>query len=278
VTGASGIIGDGGVSPDEAAGDSPTSGARTRHRRRGWRAAFFALAAVGVVGAAAWTLFGSPLLVVRSVTVSGTHLVPRSEVLAVSGVQLGTPLIRVNTAQAAARIVQIRQVRSARVTRSWPDRLTIVVRERTPELGVTAAGGGYDLVDADGVVVRWAARDPAGLPLYATSAPADALRGDADLSAAAAVLGELPAAVRHAVRSVSAPEPDQVTLHLAGGTTVLWGDPGRAAVKARELTVLMRSHMRYYDVSGLGSVAARLLADAQDPPIRDTLTGSRVVS
>lgn len=255
MTGASGIIGDGVASPDEAAGDSPTSGAKTGHRRRGWRAAFFALAAVGVVGAAAWILFGSPLLVVRSVTVTGTHLVPRSEVLASSGVQFGTPLIRVNTARAAASIEEIRQVRSARVTRSWPDRLAIVVRERTPELGVTAPGGGYDLVDADGVVVRWVARDPAGLPLYAT--PAGALRGDPSLSAAVAVLGELPAAIRHAVRSVSAPGPDQVTLHLAGGTTVLWGDPGRAAVKARELAVLMRSHMRYYDVSGLGSVAAR---------------------
>jgi len=172
---------------------------RRRHRRRGWRVAFFALAAVSVIGAAAWVLFSSPLLVVRSVTVSGTHLVPRSEVLASSGVQLGTPLIRVNTARAAARIAQIRQVRSVRITRSWPDRLVIVVRERTPELGVTAPGGGYDLVDGDGVMVRWAARSPAGLPLYDTEAPAGALRGDPDLAAAAAVLGELPAAVRHVV-------------------------------------------------------------------------------
>ena len=210
------------------------------------------------IGAAAWVLFSSPLLVVRSVTVSGTHLVPRSEVLASSGVQLGTPLIRVNTARAAARIAQIQQVRSARVTRSWPDRLVIVVRERTPELGLTAPGGGYDLVDGDGVMVRWAARRPAGLPLYRHRAPAGALRGDPDLAAAAAVLGELPAAVRHVVRSVSAPEPDQVTLHLAGGITVLWGDTGRAAVKARELTVLMRAHLRYCDVSGLGSVAGQV--------------------
>jgi hypothetical protein len=56
------------------------------------------------------------------------------------------------------------------------------VRERTPELGVTAPGGGYDLVDGDGVMVRWAARSPAGLPLYDTEAPAAALRGDPDLA------------------------------------------------------------------------------------------------
>ena len=149
----SGFIVDGTV-VDEAAGDGPTSGAKAGHRRRGWRGAFFAIAAVGVIGAAAWVLFSSPLLVVRSVTVSGTHLVSRSEVLASSGIQLGTPLIRVNTARAAARIAQLRQVRSARITRSWPDRLVIVVQERTPELDVTAPGGGYDLVDGDGVMVR----------------------------------------------------------------------------------------------------------------------------
>jgi cell division protein FtsQ len=257
VTGASGIIGDGMPSPDEAAGDSPISDAKTGHRHRGWRAAFFALAAVGVVGAAAWILFGSPLLVVRSVTVSGTRLVPRSEVLASSGVQLGTPLIRVNTARAAARIEQIAQVRSVQVTRSWPNRLVIVVRERTPVLVLPAYGGGYELADAHGVVLRRVARRPADLPLYPTVAPEGALRGDPDLTAAATVLGELPARLRRSVISVTAPHPDQVTLRLAGGVTVLWGDTGRAGIKARELAVLRRSHLRYYDVSAPGSVATR---------------------
>jgi cell division protein FtsQ len=222
-----------------------------------WRVAFFALAAAGIVAAAVWVLFGSPLLVVRSVSVSGTHLVSRSEVVAASGVQLGTPLIRVNAARSAARIVAIPQVRSAQVTRSWPNRLVIVVRERTPELALPAYGGGYDLVDADGVVLQRVARRAADLPLYPTVAPEGALRGNPDLAAAAAVLGELPATLRHSVTSVSAPEADQVTLHLAGGITVLWGDTGRPGVKARELTVLMRGHMRYYDVSALGSVAAK---------------------
>ena len=226
-------------------------------KRRAWRVAFCALAAAGLVAAAVWVLFGSPLLVVRSVSVSGTHLVSRSEVVAASGVQPGTPLIRVNTARAAARIVAIPQVRSVQVTRSWPNRLVIVVRERTPELALPAYGGGYDLTDADGVVLQQVARRPAHLPLYPTVAPQGALRGNPDLAAAAAVLAELPAQVRRSVISVTAPHPDQVTLRLAGGITVLWGGTGRAGVKARELTVLMRQHLHYYDVSAPGSVTAR---------------------
>ena len=217
----------------------------------------FALAAAGLVAAAGWVLFGSPLLVVRSVTVSGTHLVPRSEVLAASGVVPGTPLIRVNTARAAAQIEKISQVSSAQVTRSWPNRLVIVVRERTPALVLPAYGGGYDIADADGVVLKRVVRRPADLPLYPTVAPEGALRGDPDLAAAVAVLGELPAQVRRSVISVTAPKPDQVTLRLPGRVTVLWGGTGRAAAKARALAVLMRAHLHYYDVSAPGSVAAR---------------------
>ena len=92
------------------------------------------------------------------------------------------------------------------------------------------------------------------MPLYPTVAPEGALRGDPGLAAAAAVLGELPAQLRRSVISVTAPNPGQVTLRLHGGITVLWGDTSRAAVKKRELAVLLRAHLRYYDVSAPGSV------------------------
>ena len=254
------------ASRHDAAGDSATSGANAvkRRRRRRWRAALFTFMAAGLLGAAAWALFGPQLLVVRSVIVTGTHLVPSAEVRAVAGVRPGTPLIRVNTARAAARVVTIPQVRSVRVSTSWPDRVVIVIQERTPALAVSApakgdgaAGEGYDLVDADGVTVRWAARRPPDMPIYLTAVPVAALRGDPDLAAAAAVLGELPAWLRQSVASVTAPAPDQVTLRLTRGITVLWGGTDRAGAKARELTALMQAHLRYYDVSAPGSVLAR---------------------
>lgn len=247
----------------EAAGRSPTSAAKAGKRpgpRREWRVAFFALLAVGVVAVAGWVVFLSPFLVVRSVVVTGSRLVPESEILAEAGVEPGTPLIRVNTAQAEARIDLIRQVRGAQVTRSWPDRVVIVVRERIPALILTAPGGGYDLTDSGGVVVRWSARRAAGLPLYLTTTPVAALPGDPDLAAAATVLGQLPAWLRPSVTSVTAPAPDQVTLELSGSphpVTVLWGGPDRAVAKGEELAVLMRSRLSYYDVSAPGSVLAR---------------------
>ena len=201
-------------------------------------------------------------------TVTGNHLVSRSQVLEVARVELGTPLIRVNTGQMAARVDTITQVASVRVARSWPDRLVITVRERTAAMAVTLPSGGYDLVDAHGVLVRWAASRPAGLPLFSAAADVASPRGNPDVAAAAAVLAELPAGLRPSVRSVTAPGPGQVTLHLAHGVTVLWGSPGQAAVKAEELNALMHTHATYYDVSDPESVTTKLrglMARLTDP-------------
>jgi cell division protein FtsQ len=69
------------------------------------------------------------------------------------------------------------------------------------------------------------------------------------VAAAAAVLGELPASLRSSVTSVTVPSPDQVTLILSSGVTVLWGSADDAAAKAKELAILMQTHARSYDVS-----------------------------
>ncbi|MGH3397795.1 MAG: cell division protein FtsQ/DivIB [Streptosporangiaceae bacterium] len=220
-----------------------------RRRRARWVAVLLLLAAMGVAGGVTWALFDSNLFAVRSVVVTGTRLVPESEVLAVAGVRPGTPLIRVSTARVAARVLTITQVQGVQVTKTWPDRVVIAVRERTSALAVARPGGGFDLVDANGVIVQSAATRPAGLPIYTTTAAASSLRGDPDVAAAAAVLGELPASLRSSVTSVIVPSPDQVTLSLGSGVTILWGGADDAAAKTRELAILMQTRARSYDVS-----------------------------
>jgi cell division protein FtsQ len=205
----------------------------------------------GVAAAVVWALLGSRLLVVRSVSVTGTNLVPVSAVLAAADVQPGTPMVRVNTAEIAARVDTIRQVQSVRVIKSWPDRILIEVKERDSAVAVPAPGGGFDLVDSYGVVVRWAASRPARFPVFRTPQPAGSLRGDQSVALAAAVLGELPPQMRSAVESVAVPD-GQVTLTLADGDTVVWGGADRSAAKVKVLDILMRTHARYYDVSAPG--------------------------
>jgi cell division protein FtsQ len=221
---------------------------RPRFRSRRWLAVLVLLTAMGVAGGVTWALLGWSLFAVRSVVVTGTRLVPDSEVLAVAEIRPGTPLIRVDTARIAGRVLTIQQVLAVQVSTSWPDRVVIVVQERTPALAVVVPRG-FDLIDGYGVVVQLVQTRPLILPVYTTSAPVSSLRGDPDVSAAAAVLGQLPPALRPAVISVTAASPEQVTLQLRSGVTVVWGGPGNAAAKAKELAILMRTHARYYDVS-----------------------------
>jgi cell division protein FtsQ len=163
-------------------------------------------------------------------------------------VRAGTPLIRVSAGEVARRVERLTLVESARVTRSWPDAITITIKERTAVF-VIRDGSGYDLADRFGVVLHHVARRPHGMPLLLTTTAPDRLRGNPALFAAATVDRELPAKLAAKVRSIAAPTASTVTLYLRHGRTVQWGDASQTAEKARELAILMRGHARYFDVS-----------------------------
>jgi len=239
----------------------------------GWKAVFFGVAAIAIVAGVAWALLGSRFLVVRSVHVTGTGpVVSRAEVLAAAHIRRGLPLIRVNTSAVAHRVGEIRQVESAHVSRNWPNTVVISVRLRTPVFAV-AVPGGYALVDAFGVDVRDSARRPPGLPLLSlatgtgvtnvgggtgsdwTDGPGGvpSLRDSPLARAAAAILRDLPPQVARRVRLVSAATQSDVTLRLADGVVIVWGDASRPEEKAKVLTLLMRTHARTYDVSAPGT-------------------------
>lgn len=219
-----------------------------RKRADPWKAAFFVLAVVAIIAGVTWALLGSKFLVVRSITVTGAPDIPRGQVIAAAGVRAGTPLIRISTGTVARRVERLTLVESARVTRSWPDAVTISIVERTAALAVRDAAG-WDLVDRFGVVLHQVQRRPYGLPRLRTAAAPDQLRGNPAVFAAATVDRELPARLAAKVRSIAAPTADTVTLYLRHGRTVVWGDASQTAVKARELAILMRGQARYFDVS-----------------------------
>jgi len=225
-----------------------------RRSRTAWRAALAGVLALAIIGAAAWALLGSNLLVVRHVEVSGNRLVPTAEIRAAARIRPGAPLATVNTGAAAHRVEQLAPVLSARVSRSWPDTIVISVTERRPELAVASAGG-YQLIDLDGVTVRFATRRPAGMPVL--TAPPPVLRGDPAVRVAVTVLMRLPRKLRSLVVSVSASAASGVTLRLTGGISVAWGGPGDARQKAADLAVLMRTRARYIDVSDPNTVVTK---------------------
>ena len=134
----------------------------------------------------------------------------------------GTPLIRISTGTVARRVERLTLVESARVTRSWPNTITITIVERTAALAVREPAG-WDLVDRFGVVLKQVQSRPHGLPRLRTSTAPDLLRGNPAVFAAATVGRELPARLAAKVRSIAAPTADTVTLYLRHGRTVVLG-------------------------------------------------------
>jgi len=214
-----------------------------------------------VVAGVGWALLGDRLLVVRSVSVTGTRLLAPQQVISAADVPLGTPLLSVDTGAVTRRVEAINDVASASVTEDWPDHLVITVTERVPALAIRMAGGVYDLVDPSGVIVRATKAPPSGLPLFAATVPGSALRGNPEVTAAAAVLGELQPWLARQVTQVSAAAvpagPVQVTLNLENGKTVQWGSTDNAALKNRELSILLSGHLHDIDVSVPGTVVTR---------------------
>jgi cell division protein FtsQ len=238
--------------PDSDGGNDQFPASRTGSRAVGrvpagpGRTVLFGLLALAILAGAAWALLGSSLLVVRHVEVTGNQLVTAAQVRQAARIAAGAPLATVNTATAARRVEQLAPVLSATVRRSWPDAIVVTVRERTPVLAV-AAPGGYQLIDSHGVTVRQATGKPATMPLL--SSPPAVLRGSPAVNAAAVVVRQLSAGLRSRLTSVSAASASSVTLHLAGGITVLWGGAGDPAQKLAELGMLLRRHARSYDIS-----------------------------
>jgi cell division protein FtsQ len=236
-------------------GTQPPAARAVSPANQRWRAVFFTLMAIAIVAGVGWALLESRFFVVRGVEVTGTHLVTPAEVRSAADIPAGLPLIKVNGASVARRVDQIRQVQSAQVSREWPDRVLITVTERTPALAIPGSSG-YQLIDKYGVVVETVSEQPLDMPILdlpAGSAQPPALRGSPAVYAAAVVVRELPRYLARSLVSVQAPSATEVTLRLRHGVSIIWGGTDRAAEKAKELAVLMRTHARSYDVSAPGT-------------------------
>ncbi len=226
----------------------PRLAARGKARRRTRLATTLTVFGLLVLlGVGVWLLLATSVLGVRSVTVTGAERLDPGTVRSTAAVPPGEPLATLDTDAVATRVETLAVVRRAEVRRQWPRTVAIIVHERVPA-AAQQRGGGYLLVDRDGVAFDQVARRPRGLPLV--SAPVDA--GPPALRAALDVLDALdvvPASVRGEVRQVRAAGPDDVRVQLSRGRTVVWGSAERGARKAAVLAVLLTRKASVYDVS-----------------------------
>lgn len=218
-------------------------------RRRRWvksRGRTLALAVGGVVvGALAiWLLYFSSLFAVHHVSVSGEQSMSAAEIEAAAKVSFDTPLIEANLDQIRKRVQALPAVRSATVSRSWPQTISITVTERVP-IAVVSSPSGLRNIDASGVTFGRMSRRPAGLPLIQLAGSVDrsALRG------AATVAASLPHSILTQVTSITVRTMDDIRLNLTQGRRVRWGNAHDSSTKADVATALLRLHKRIIDVS-----------------------------
>jgi len=211
----------------------------------------FVVAVLIVVAAVAGAVSVSPLLDIDHLQVRGVHRLRAAEVETAGGIHRGDAMVWMDPSRVAGRIEALPYVRTARVTREWPDTVTVHVEERTPVAWIDGPSA-KALVDGSGRVLEMVAVAPVGMPQLLGTKVLPRPGGTIHPVDGARVASGLTGLVAAGTASVDATERG-VVLHLVAGPEVRMGEPHRVAVKLRAaLAVLNASHdvpVSYVDVS-----------------------------
>lgn len=202
--------------------------------------------ALGLVLAAvaAAVVWYSPLFSVRRVTVAGAVVVSQFDIVNAMAVPDGTPLLRVDTTAAAARIAKIPRIASCRVQVDFPSTIRVTVAERTPLVYFLNQQGSH-LMDSTGVEYALEPAPP-GVPRLVTAHPGP---GDPATKAALTAMAALPDTLRAQVKTISARSISDITLTLLDRRVVQWGSDSDSARKAAITVPLLSQSGHTYDVS-----------------------------
>src|SRR5690242_18218688 len=106
--------------------------ARRQRARRwlAWRPILVVVLLVGAVSLGFWLVYFSPVLAVHGVQVTGAQSLDPRVVRRAAEIPPDTPLATVDLGAVAARVENLRAVKSVDVSRSWPHQVRIDVVER----------------------------------------------------------------------------------------------------------------------------------------------------
>jgi cell division protein FtsQ len=161
--------------------------------------------------------------VVAWVDVAGAQRISASEIAQIIGAAPGAGLATIDPREARARLEALSWVERAQVLRLWPDRVAVILTERTP-FALWQNNQVHHVIDRSGVVIEAAdAAEFAGLPIFigeGAAQEAAMLSGILDLHP------EIASRTTHRVRVGAR----RWSLRLTSGGEVLLpeGDPGGA--------------------------------------------------
>lgn len=222
----------------------PANAPGPRRAARAWIAGGYPLSLLLLFGAlcAIWQLAASPRFRIANVEVQGTEVLDVAQVAAEAGAR-GRSIWVVEPAAVAERLRANPYVEQVEVVVLLPDRMTITVHERRPEVR-WVAGGTRWLVDGEGRVLG---PDTATQPLTSTLLIEDRsgvpIAPDARVDPAALVLARtlslrLPAEVGYMPQTISYTGPGGLEITTPDGHTIAFGDAARLEEKILVLRTL----------------------------------------
>jgi UDP-N-acetylmuramate dehydrogenase len=221
--------------------DRPLLTPRERLMRRRRRIFYGTLGAVTLV-AGALVVLSSPVVGVRYVEIEGDRYVDAGRVSRVVDSLLGVSVLTADTAEARRQLEEDPWVARARISTYFPDRVVIEVEERVPAAWFVGVDGSARVIDVAGHVLAVVEGLPTDYVRIEGTGPNLVPGATADLPfrAAAQLSQSLPPELQPLVKSYAVTETGQVTMTLATGTTVSFGEPVDMRSKLVNLVVLLR--------------------------------------
>jgi cell division protein FtsQ len=214
---------------------------RRRALMRRWTVLLVFLGILSLV----YVVLFTPVLGAHDVEVQGTQGLTPDEVRKVAAVEMGKPLLRLDTDEIAARVATLPRVAHVEVGRSLPGTVEITVSERNPVAYAQLPDGAH-MVDGIGMDYAVVPQAPPGLPSIEVARIAPE---DPSTRAVVEVLGKIPPQLRERVVTLAAKSPGDVQLKLTDGRLVKWGNAADSERKALVLAALLTRPGKTYDVA-----------------------------
>jgi len=223
------------IDPRIAARRDAVEHEKRRRRGRWWLAvAIFAAVVVG-----AWFVTRTPLLDVDDISVEGAVVTSVDEIVSVSGLRAGEPLLEVDASASSAKIKELPFIESATVSRQWDGLVRITVTERVAVAIAVNAEGVPMLIDRSGrVLAPHVAGDGVETVLAGVlaGAPGSTVEG---ANGALEVASLLSPGMRARVVSLSTAPDGSLSIALSPQGTVVMGPPTDLAAKVEALRTVM---------------------------------------
>ena len=179
-----------------------------------------------------YSLANSSLFDLVEIAVAGNVTVSREEIVALSGIRIGTNLMNVSRLAAAESIRTQPYIKEAEVARIFPNRLEIRVTERVP-LAIISYDERYLVLDENGYClteIGLATAESWVLPVIRSSSESIRIlpgerSADKGVLAALSLIQQLDPLFMENIQSFEAPSAERVAVINTDGLRVLFGQP-----------------------------------------------------